>query len=542
MMKIDALPCWSRLCWWQLCWLQLGWLQMGLLLLAMVPSIGSATETRPNVLYIFADDHSARTLSCYADMPDAYRWAQTPNLDQLAREGVRFSACYTGAKCVPSRGTALTGRLQGGYTPETPYWPTALREQRYVTGMCGKWHWNVPRHGDAWDWSVVWPHHLGDSSEEGDGSDYYYNQRVSIQGGPLVPLGGYSTDRYVDCTVEFLNERAGSPSQPWFFWLCFSGVHGPYTPADRHLDEYAHAPATDIPVDIFGPRPEKPEHDVHFTRWTKGANGEPVYKGRSFDAWVKQYNQAVRALDEGVGRIMQTLRDNGQSENTIVIFTADQGFAWGQHGYRDKLAPYDANLLAPLIVWNPGRFPQGAVCHHPVSGTDIVATMQKLAGLDSQPSDGRDFSALLADPSLAEWTEQPLLLMYTNGHYGNDQLTDALTKARASGDWSPLIAEKQTGIRSWLMMREGRYKYVRYLYADYIEELFDLEADPAELTNLALRQEHHSLLAAFRTKLVDAFAARGATYLDLLPEPRILDRPPVPESMPVEKKSKRKKR
>lgn len=502
-----------------------------------------AEESKPNILYIFTDDHSVRTLGCYLETPDAYTWVKTPNIDQLAREGVRFTTCYTGAKCVPSRGTALTGRLQGGYDRETPYWTTKLREQGYFTGMIGKWHWNVPRHGIAWDWSVVWPHYLGNSSEDGEESDYYVGQQVSINGGPIQPLGGYSTDRYVDYTLEFLKERAADKSRPWYLWLCFSGVHGPYTPADRHLKEYLNAPATKIPVDIFGPRPEKPDYDVHFSRWKQGQGNEPTEKNRSLDSWVKQYNQAVCALDEGVGRIMKALRDNGQLENTIVIFTADQGYAWGQHGFSDKIAPYDANLLAPLIVVNPKRYPQGAVCAQPVSGMDIIATIHKLTGLENSPTDGRDFSALLTNPKETAWTDQPLLQMHTGSKfYGDSAIVDGLKKAQKSGDWSRFIAENKSGIRSWLMMRDGKYKYVRYLYADYIEELYDLEADPLELTNLAIRKVNHELLATMRTKLLTAFVARGATYSELLPTPKILDEPPLASVVPQQPPTKKKKK
>ncbi len=498
----------------------------GLLVLMRMAGVALAGEPRPNVLYLFTDDHSVRTLSCYADTPDAYRWAKTPHLDRLARAGVRFTTVYTGAKCVPSRGTALTGRLQSGYTKATPYWTTRLREHGYFAGMIGKWHWNVPRHGIAWDWSVVWPHHEG-STAEGDGSDYYVGQQVSVNGGARVPLGGYSTDRYADYAVQFLRERAAEQDRPWFLWVCFAGVHGPYTPADRHLQEYLDADATPTPADIFGPRPDKPENAVHFSRWKRGADGVPMRQGRSLDSWVKQYNQAVSALDEGVGRILQALHDTGQDENTIVIFTADQGFAWGQHGFRDKVAPYDANLLAPLIVSNPRRFPGGTVCTKPVSGMDIVETIHRFTGLGGMTTDGRDFSTLLRNPQSTDWSPEPMIQMYSGNLYGNEAITAALKRARESGNWSALVAERATGTRAWLMLRADRYKYVRYLYEDYIEELYDLEADPLELTNLAVRREHHALLDRLRGELLDAFAARGATFLDLLPAPRVLDAPPA---------------
>lgn len=241
---------------------------------------------------------------------------------------------------------------------------------------------------------------------------------------------------------------------------------------------------------------------------------------------LNQYNQAVRSLDEGVGRIMRTLRDTGQLENTIVGFTADKGFAWGQHGFKDKIAPYDSNLLSPLIISNPTSYPQGAVCQATVNGADIIRTFYSLTGLIPETSlDGRDFSVLLKEPLRQEWTNEPMLMTHTGSLYGTEAIAAALSQAQATGDWKKLIAEKRTGIRSWLMLREGRYKYVRYLYKDYIEELYDVQNDPLELENLALRKGRHSQLAELREKLIRSFATKGATFMDLLPPPLIFDSP-----------------
>ena len=101
-------------------------------------------------MYIFTDDQSVRTVSSY---PEAQPWVKTPNIDRLAQLGVQFRYCYTGAKCVPSRGNALTGMLQHNYNRDTPFWPVEFRKQGYYTGMIGKWHWDVPRHDETWDWS-----------------------------------------------------------------------------------------------------------------------------------------------------------------------------------------------------------------------------------------------------------------------------------------------------------------------------------------------------------------------------------------------------
>lgn len=351
-------------------------------------------EKAPNILYIFTDDQSCRTLSCY---PEAYKYANTPNIDRLAERGVRFDQAYVGAKCVPSRCSALTGRLQydtrlderGG--KQRKYWLTALRNNGYYTGMVGKWHWgkgaDAHGHGTNWDWSIVWDHGQYDAA-----GGYYYDQYVNYHGGKPEKLEGYSTDRYTEFTVDFIQERQKEPNKPWYFWLCYGAVHGPYTPADRHLELYLDQPATRTPEDIYGPRPGKPTH-MQDGRWKKGEQGEPVWKSRTLDSWAKQYSQAVAAIDEGVGNILKALEETGQLENTIIVFTSDQGFAWGQHGLKDKLFPYAAAIKSPLIVSNQKRFPAGKVCNAPVNGPDIIRTFHTLTATEpDQDLHGRDIS------------------------------------------------------------------------------------------------------------------------------------------------------
>ncbi len=128
--------------------------------------------------------------------------------------------------------------------------------------------------------------------------------------------------------------------------------------------------------------------------WTKGPDGIPMSKRRTLTSWVQQYHQAVKTIDEGVARLMSTLEDTGQLENTLVIFTSDQGLAWGQHGFRHKVAAYDANIRSPLIVSMPGRVPQGHVCPAPVGGVDLVPTIFSFAGIehpwDTERSDYHD--------------------------------------------------------------------------------------------------------------------------------------------------------
>lgn len=470
-------------------------------------------KKRPNILYIFTDDQSIRTVSCY---PEAQPWVKTPNIDRLAEKGVRFKYCYTGAKCVPSRGNALTGMLQYNYDKSTEYWPVEFRKQGYFTGMIGKWHWNVPRHDKTWDWSAVYEHYL-----PGNGHNYYWNQSLRMNGDSLMKLDRYSTDAYTDMTIEFIEERAKDKDQPWYFWLCYGGVHAPYTPADRHIGSYAKAPEIKYPKDIYGPRPDKPEHVVYLeTNKKDPVSGKPMVKNRELDSWVKQYNETVRAIDDGIGKIMATLEETGQLENTIVVFTSDQGYAWGQHGYNLKIAPYDANLLAPLIFVKPNEFPQNKVCDVPVNGTDIIATFHSTCNISpAKKIDGRDLTELITNPETNSWNEEPMIQTYTGSLYGNKAIKDELKKAYKTGDWSRFIAHKPTGTKAWMMLRIGKYKYVRYIYKDYIEELYDLKNDPEELSNLAVKSEYKPLLRKMRKRLLKEFEKKDCQFLDLLPDP-----------------------
>ncbi|MEM9158481.1 MAG: sulfatase-like hydrolase/transferase [Verrucomicrobiota bacterium] len=484
------------------------------LLLFSTLSSAALQADKPNILYIFTDDQSIRTVSCYAE---AQPWAHTPNLDALAEQGLRFRYSYTGAKCVPSRGNALTGMLQFNYDRQTPYWAKHFRSQGYYTGMIGKWHWGETRYKETWDWSAVWEHHL----PKKDGvNDYYWGQSLRINGEELVPLDQYSTDAYTDRTIDFLKERAAKPDQPWYFWLCYGAVHGPYTPADRHVGSLAEAPEMAYPKDIWPPRPDKPEHMVNLSaNPPHPETGKPIKGDKYLDEIVKMYHEAVKAVDEGLGRIMKALEENGQLENTLVVFTSDQGYAWGHHGFNLKIAPYDANLLAPLIISWPGNVPANTRSAIPVNGVDLVRTFHSVAGIKpSEKLDGRDLTELIREPATSKWDDQAMLQTYTGNIYGQKQMVAELEKAHQSGDWSEFITHK-TGIRAWLMIRQGKYKYVRYIYEDYLDELYDIEADPEELHNLAVRQEYHEVKLEMRGLLSDELDKNGAKFIPLLPEP-----------------------
>lgn len=492
----------------------------------------SAEPETPNILFIFTDDQSFRTVSCY---PDAYNFANTPHIDALAKKGIRFDQAYIGAKCVPSRAGMLTGRYQYACSegPQYKWWTTALRTKGYYTGMIGKWHWGkgaeAHQHGTAWDWSVVWDH--GQYAAAGG---YYYDQKVMINGGPPQELEGYSTDRYTDYTVEFIKERAQEADKPWFHWLAYGAVHGPYTPADRHKGTLDDKPAPAIPEDIYGPRPDKPVHRQG-GRWKKNEDGEPIYKGKTLEFWAKQQTEAVSAIDDGVGRIMKALKETGQLENTIVVFTSDQGYVWGHHGLKGKIWPYAAAIRCPLIVMYPKGYPQGVVCKTPVNGMDLIRTFHAVAEAEpDQVLHGRDMTPLLERPEskdvAAVWNKTPTMMTYTRNTYNAELMAEKLK----ANSWSSFTIGGKGNKKKlnspnpgdgwdpcYFMTLDGEYKYIRYIFPNRIEELYDINADPDELNNLSMMPEHKDRLAKMRLGLIEYLKNTGGEpFVDLLPAPK----------------------
>ncbi|MDB4459094.1 sulfatase-like hydrolase/transferase [bacterium] len=494
----------------------------------------SLIAKQPNILLIYTDDHSHRTVSSY---PESYDWVKTPNMDALAANGVRFAHATIGTWCMPSRATVLTGFHQTGvktmrmegqypgseYDPKVcRYWPSVFREKGYQTAQIGKWHTGTDTgYGRDWDHQIVWnrPRYPENSGA------YYYDQIIEKNGAQGKLTKGYSTDNYTDWALDYIHGRQGrKDDQPWFLWLCYGGVHGPFTPADRHMGDYPGIVVKD-PADIYPPRPGKPEYSRNWEQWVKGASGQPVVKKgkgkggiktgteKTLTAWVRQVNQAVRSLDEGVGQIVDALKETGQYENTLIVFTSDQGFAWGQHGFQVKLAPYDGNIRSPFIVSMPSRLPSGKVSNVPVSGTDIAPTLINFAGFDLPwKMHGKDLGPFMKSPQ-AKHGRQTAFTLYTGSKYGADTASPP-TRTNFAG----YRQYENHGMPWWVSLNDGRYKYIRTLLEGEVEELYDLKNDPDELINLATKDEsQNELVKKMRSESMRELQRIKAPFLRAIP-------------------------
>jgi arylsulfatase A-like enzyme len=481
-------------------------------LIAASPARSQEPPRRPNILFLYADDHSPKTLSCYEN---AYPMAQTPHIDALAASGVRFQGAYLGSWCMPSRASLLTGlhphaiqsmRMEGEYPGSTydpeqcRFWPAVFRQHGYQTAQIGKWHTGTDTGwGRDWDFQIVW-----NRPKHPDNAGSYYGPQVIDFHGEERTIEGYSTDNYTEWACEYIRGERRHPDKPWFLWLCYGAIHGPTIPAPRHLGNYANQPA-EPPVSIFPPREGKPAYLAATQAWSIGPNGEPVLnRGRkTYSQWLQQVNECMRAVDEGVGRVMEALRASGQLENTLVVYSSDQGFANGEHGLRQKVAPYEASYRSPLIVSRPGTILEGAYCPHAVNAPDLVVTFFSLAGIELPwTMHGRDVTPLLLDPARADW--HPTLFEHTGQDYG-DNVTRALTGEKSA---------VHSGVPYYAAVRQGRHKYVRYLSGNEPEELYDVVADPEELTNLADSRDQGALLNQLRGLLAEELKRCDAPFLE----------------------------
>ncbi len=471
---------------------------------------GAARGERPNILFIYTDDQSWRTVSCYKGRP----WVRTPNLDRLADEGVRFTYAYAASWCAPSRacvmtgllphgirGLNLTGILKGSYDPAIcRFWPAELRKSGYRTSMIGKWHIGPDSgHGRDWDHSVVW-------NQADIRGDWYNDQLISIDGAPKKIMPGYSTDVYTRFAVK---EIKRDHDKPWFMWLCYNAPHIPNTVHPRHKDRYDGVEVP-IPSDVFGPRPGKPAYMNMRSMWRPNKDtpdGPPVAGKQTLPEFVRDYNRLICAVDEGVAQIRDALTETGQLDNTMIVFTSDQGFAIGEHGYCWKVGPYEACMRVPMIIRLPGRVAKGGVCDHPVALVDLPPTFFALAGIPLPwKMHGHDLQPLLKNPQ-ADW-EHPVMLEHTLWLFG-PQTDRALTKDDMTG-----------GVPWWISLRQGRHKYITTLIPDEIEELYDLQDDPGEMRNLALETDNRPLLVDYRNRMKLELARTNAGLLKNLPTPR----------------------
>ncbi|MFA6545495.1 MAG: sulfatase/phosphatase domain-containing protein, partial [Limisphaerales bacterium] len=297
--------------------------------------------------------------------------------------------------------------------------------------------------------------------------------------------------------------KTRAADKPWFLWLCYGSIHGPSKPAARHKGLYASAEVP-LPKDIFPPRPGKPDYLNLTQAWARDADGTAVAgrsgesfgdesgkKRQTYANFVRQMNECVPAIDEGVGRLLAALKETGQLDNTLIIYTADQGFGMGEHGFRTKLGPYDATYRSPLIVSQPGLTPASRVCNVPVNAPDLIATFAAQSGVKIPWAiHGRDLTPLLKNPAAA-WPH-PCLYEFSGDVYGSN--VSRFLKSEPT-------AAAYHNVPWYAAVVQDGWKLIHYLKPGVGDELYDLKADPEELTNRIATPEAGEILSKLRVAL-----------------------------------------
>ncbi|MDJ0952586.1 MAG: sulfatase [Acidimicrobiia bacterium] len=458
---------------------------------------------RPNLLFIMSDDHAAHAISAYGS-----RINQTTNLDRIADNGMRFDAAFcTNSICTPSRAAILTGtynHVNGATTLDThldnSQWtfPQALQAAGYTTGIIGKWHLG---HGPGHDpvgfdfWRVL------------PGQGHYDNPVMLEANGKIVERGGYVTDLITDDCIDFIDEHKDKP----FALFCHhKASHRTWNPAPRHftLFDDIDVPAPETFWDDHEGRADVIQsvkmHMMDLDPITdlkalvpEGLSREEEIEWR-YQRYIKDYLRVVAAMDEGIGRLLDKLDEEGLADNTIVVYTSDQGFFLGDHGWFDKRLMYEESLGMPLLIQYPPRVEAGTTCDEIVVNVDYGPTLLDLMGVEIPGHvQGRSFAPLLDGQRPADWPESMYYRYWmhrdgahnTPAHYGVRTKTHKLICYYND----PLGQEGANGP------------------ADPIEwELFDLAADPHELRNViddpayaAVRAELAAELARLQADLGD---------------------------------------
>ena len=498
---------------------------------------GEKQAERPNIIFIMSDDHAYQAISAYSN-----HLIETPNIDRIAKMGMLFTnATVTNSICAPSRATILTGKhshLNGKVDNHFPFdttnvtFPQLFQEAGYQTAMFGKLHFgNNPK---GFDQFKILP-----------GQGKYYNPDFITKNEGNIQVEGYVTDIITDMTLDWLqNERKAE--QPFLLFYLHKAPHREWLPAERHLAEFTTRTFPE-PATLFddysgrGRAAREAEmnllKDMHWagdskiypsvmdelgieetSNWGKAAfEGEvgrlnpaqrevwdqyywPInedFKKRyptmteeekmkwRYQRYMQDYLGTIKAVDENVGRVLDYLEKNGLMENTIIVYTSDQGFYLGEHGWFDKRFVYDESFKTPLLVSWPGKVAPGSKSNEMVQNLDFAQTFLEAAGIPA-PKDMQGESLIpLLTGNTEKWTRDAVYY-----HYYEYPSVHMVKRHYA-------IVTKE-------------YKLVHYYFDTDEWELIDRIKDPKELKNVyddptyaEIRKDLHSRLEGLRKKYGD---------------------------------------
>ncbi|GAA5035183.1 sulfatase [Terrabacter aeriphilus] len=488
---------------------------------------------RPNIVFLLSDDHAAHAIGTYGSVVN-----RTPHIDAVAAAGARLDNLFaTNSLCAPSRASILTGtysHVNGVTTLDTfidasqPTFVTALREAGYRTAFVGKWH-------------------MGEGSSEGVGHDpqgfdhwealidqgEYHDPRFRSPDGVRVEPG-YATELITDLAIRWVESQGGSGSDaPWCVLVWHKAPHRPWEPDAAHAGLYAEGGplgGTPIPVpptftdDLAGRSDTARRAAMRVAdHLTAEDLKQPVPEGLSaqeealwkYQRYMEDYLACVASVDDNVGRLTGWLRDRGELDDTIVVYASDQGFFLGDHGWFDKRFMYEESIRMPFVLSYPRAVEPGRALDRIVTNVDIAPTLLEAAGVPVPARmQGRSFWADLTDPVVSQADRD----RDDEGFYYRYWMHD----------------DRSHQVGAHYGYRTHRHTLI-YFYNDGLGlpgcsdrrfdpewELYDLEADPDELHNVADDPAHAQVRAELEARLWLAQAELGDEPHPDQPVPRLL--------------------
>ena len=425
---------------------------------------------RPNIVFFFTDDQTASSLGCYG-----HPLAKTPHIDRLAKEGTRFANAFVSQSiCWVSRTTILTGLTGRSYgvpgnhdmaKPEAveKLYVDYLRDAGYRTGFAGKWHAKMPKGWKPQDHFDVF---------QPIGRNPFYKKQ---EDGSLR----HETELIVDKGIEFIETQPAD--QPFSLNMWFNACHaedGDRRPGIGHFpwpravdgmyEEDEIAPPRLNDPKIFEEQPDFLKTTINRERFFWRWNTDERYRTN-----MRAYLRMVSGIDNAIGRFIKTLQERGLADNTIIVYTADNGFHMGNRGFAGKWSHYEESLRVPMVVFDPrvkGKA-RGQVRNESVLNLDLPSTFLNWAGIKiPERYQGKTFEKLVSDSKVVPWRDYTFHEHFAVRHR----------------------------IPAFEGLRGERYKYVRYVDEGDYEFLHDLQSDPDELINLAGNLKHRKTLEKMR--------------------------------------------
>lgn len=445
-----------------------------------------------NIIFILADDHRYDFMGFMNKVPGL----QTPNMDRIAREGSHIQNAFVStALCSPSRASILTGQYAHTHTivdNQAPlpkglkFFPQYLQKAGYSTAFLGKWHMgntdDAPQPGFNYWLSFK-------------GQGVYYNPTFNINGKQVAHKdSSYISDLLTDYAEQWLNSL--DKNKPFCLYLSHKGVHAEFQPAKRHKGTFKDAlvypesmylTKTDSSK-IFGAmpthNPNQPPMNPNMKdmpQWVKNQRYswhgvDYLYHGQiQFNDFYRQYAETLRGVDDSIGRVLKWLEDNGQAENTLVIYMGDNGFSFGEHGLIDKRHAYEESMRVPLIMRCPSIIKANSKVSEVIQNIDIAPTILNYAGVPTPAQmQGKSFLPILQGKKI-DWKDKAFYEYY----------------------WEYDFPQTPT----MFAVRTDRYKYIFNHGVWDANELYDLKNDPLEVNNLIRSPEHQTIAKDLRDQV-----------------------------------------